>query len=50
MRTAAIVYLAWALMLLGLGGMIYHKMTDKSNPNSIQNRFEELDKVMNENP
>lgn len=50
MRAAAVVYLVWVLILLGLGGMIYHKITDKSNPNSMKSRFEELDRIMNEDP
>lgn len=50
MRTASSMYLLWALILFAIGGKIYTKITDKSDPNSIQNRFEELDRVMNENP
>lgn len=50
MRTAAVIYLVWAMILLGIGVKVYNNIADKKNPNSLQNRFEELDKVMNENP
>lgn len=50
MRTAAVIYLLWAFILIAIAGKIYTKITDKSDPNSIQSRFEELDRVMNENP
>jgi len=50
MRTVAIAYLLWAIILLGIGAKIYSNITDKKNPNSLQNRFNELEKVMNENP
>lgn len=48
-RSVATVYIAWSAIILVVGITIFNRVTDSKNPNSLKNRFEQLNEVMNEN-
>lgn len=50
MRTSVIVYIFWATFLIISGIYVTHKINDKTDPNSLNSRFENLRNVIDGNP
>lgn len=46
MRAAAYVYVFWALILIGSGIYIHHKITDMKDPSSFGSKMKELQETI----
>lgn len=47
-RNSTTIIVVWTAILLAIAAVAIMKTTDSSNPNSLKSRFDELDRVINE--